>query len=115
MFVRCRWTHMSALHYAVYFDAAPVISLLLHASKAIGEYAYYFMRVCVACVCVCFHMYSERPWCACVVITCREQWPYTISVHCAVHFDIFLTIGNLCSCFQRPFDTGHTQLETPRS
>ncbi|XP_077869503.1 CAP-Gly domain-containing linker protein 3-like [Saccoglossus kowalevskii] len=31
--IRCRWTLMSALHYAVYFDVAPLVRLLLKASK----------------------------------------------------------------------------------
>ena len=26
--IRCRWTHMTALHYASYFDVAPVLKLL---------------------------------------------------------------------------------------
>ncbi|CAG0888530.1 unnamed protein product [Darwinula stevensoni] len=42
--IRCRWTHMTALHYAAYFDVAPVLRLLLKASKGVdvdwrcGEY-----------------------------------------------------------------------------
>jgi len=35
MYIRCRWTHMTALHYATYFDIAPVIKILLKTSKAI--------------------------------------------------------------------------------
>ncbi|XP_070563228.1 CAP-Gly domain-containing linker protein 4-like isoform X2 [Ptychodera flava] len=31
--IRCRWTNMHALHYAVYFDVAPLVRLLLKASK----------------------------------------------------------------------------------
>jgi hypothetical protein len=30
---RCRWTDMAALHYATYFDVAPVLSKLLHKTK----------------------------------------------------------------------------------
>lgn len=30
---RCRWTHMTALHYAAYFDVAPVLDLLLRDPK----------------------------------------------------------------------------------
>ncbi|XP_077981487.1 CAP-Gly domain-containing linker protein 3-like [Glandiceps talaboti] len=33
--IRCRWTHMSALHYAVYFDVAPLVRLLLKASRGL--------------------------------------------------------------------------------
>lgn len=36
-FIRCRWTNMTALHYAAYFDVAPVIKILLKTTKAIGE------------------------------------------------------------------------------
>jgi hypothetical protein len=35
-YVRCRWTNMSAIHYATYFDAAPVVEVLLQATKGIG-------------------------------------------------------------------------------
>ncbi len=31
--LRCKWTHMSALHYAAYFDVAPVLEKLLRRSK----------------------------------------------------------------------------------
>ncbi|XP_071953459.1 CAP-Gly domain-containing linker protein 4-like isoform X2 [Antedon mediterranea] len=31
--IRCHWTHMTALHYAVYFDVTPIILLLLKASN----------------------------------------------------------------------------------
>ena len=34
--IRCRWTHMTALHYAAYFDVVPVIKILLKATKALG-------------------------------------------------------------------------------
>ena len=37
VFTRCRWTNMTAAHYATYFDVAPVLKILLKASKAIGE------------------------------------------------------------------------------
>ena len=30
---RCRWTDMTALHYATYFDVAPVLTSLLHKTK----------------------------------------------------------------------------------
>ena len=30
---RCRWTDMAALHYATYFDVAPVLAILLHQTK----------------------------------------------------------------------------------
>ena len=30
---RCRWTDMTALHYATYFDVAPVLTILLHKTK----------------------------------------------------------------------------------
>jgi len=33
MSARCRWTDMSALHYATYFDVAPVLTILLHHTK----------------------------------------------------------------------------------
>ncbi|KAK7073385.1 CAP-GLY domain-containing linker protein 1 [Halocaridina rubra] len=32
---RCRWTHMTALHYAAYFDVAPVLDLLLCDPKGV--------------------------------------------------------------------------------
>jgi CAP-Gly domain-containing linker protein 3/4 len=35
-YIRCRWTNMAAIHYAVYFDAASVLVLLLQATKGIG-------------------------------------------------------------------------------
>ncbi|XP_033109253.1 CAP-Gly domain-containing linker protein 3-like isoform X2 [Anneissia japonica] len=31
--IRCHWTHMTSLHYAVYFDVIPIILLLLKASN----------------------------------------------------------------------------------
>ena len=31
--IRCRWTNMAPLHYAAYFDVAPVLNTLLKASK----------------------------------------------------------------------------------
>jgi len=31
--LRCRWTDMSALHYAAFFDVAPVVNKLLMATK----------------------------------------------------------------------------------
>ena len=34
--MKCRWTDMTALHYAVFFDVAPVVKLLLNASQAEG-------------------------------------------------------------------------------
>lgn len=37
LYLRCRWTDMSAIHYAAYFDVAPVIELLLKASKCLGK------------------------------------------------------------------------------
>ena len=38
VFVRCRWTNMTPLHYAVFFDVAPVVTLLLEHSNGIGNY-----------------------------------------------------------------------------
>ena len=32
---RCRWTDMTALHYATYFDVAPVLTILLHKTKGV--------------------------------------------------------------------------------
>ena len=29
----CRWTDMTAVHYATYFDVAPVLTILLHRTK----------------------------------------------------------------------------------
>lgn len=37
LYLRCRWTDMAAIHYAAYFDVAPVIELLLKASKCLGK------------------------------------------------------------------------------
>lgn len=34
--IRCRWTNMTALHYASYFDVVPVLKILLKATKALG-------------------------------------------------------------------------------
>lgn len=34
--IRCRWTNMTALHYAAYFDVVPVLKILLKATKALG-------------------------------------------------------------------------------
>ena len=36
-YTRCRWTNMAAVHYAAYFDVAPVLQLLLEASKGQGQ------------------------------------------------------------------------------
>jgi hypothetical protein len=36
-FNRCRWTDMAALHYATYFDVAPVLTKLLHKTKVKAE------------------------------------------------------------------------------
>ena len=36
--IRCRWTNMTALHYASYFDVVMVIKILLKATKALGEF-----------------------------------------------------------------------------
>ena len=33
---KCRWTDMLPLHYAVFFDAAPIMRVLLKASNAKG-------------------------------------------------------------------------------
>ncbi|XP_076061206.1 CAP-Gly domain-containing linker protein 3-like isoform X2 [Oratosquilla oratoria] len=33
--LRCRWTHMTALHYAAYFDVAPILSVLLQHEKGV--------------------------------------------------------------------------------
>lgn len=35
--IRCRWTNMTALHYAAYFDVVPVIKVLLKHTKALGK------------------------------------------------------------------------------
>ena len=37
VYIRCRWTNMTATHYATYFDVAPVLKILLKATKAIGN------------------------------------------------------------------------------
>ncbi len=37
VYIRCRWTHMTALHYATYFDISPVIKVLLKTTKAMGK------------------------------------------------------------------------------
>lgn len=36
IFVRSRWADMAAIHFAVFFDVAPVVAILLSASKGIG-------------------------------------------------------------------------------
>lgn len=38
VFIRCRWTNMTALHYAAYFDVAPVMKILLKSSKGVGKF-----------------------------------------------------------------------------
>ncbi|KAG8194224.1 hypothetical protein JTE90_024556 [Oedothorax gibbosus] len=35
LYLRCRWTDMAAIHYAAYFDVAPVVELLLKASRGL--------------------------------------------------------------------------------
>jgi hypothetical protein len=35
--IRCRWTNMAALHYAAFFDVAPVLNTLLKSTKVITE------------------------------------------------------------------------------
>lgn len=37
VFVRSRWTDMAAIHFAVFFDVAPVVEILLAASRRIGK------------------------------------------------------------------------------
>jgi len=37
-YLRCRWTNMAGIHYATYFDVAPVVAILLAATKAVGMY-----------------------------------------------------------------------------
>ncbi|ELU18914.1 hypothetical protein CAPTEDRAFT_180238 [Capitella teleta] len=34
VFAKCRWTNMSALHYATYFDVSPVVQILLASTKS---------------------------------------------------------------------------------
>ena len=34
--IRCRWTNMTALHYAAYFDVVSVLKVLLKATGALG-------------------------------------------------------------------------------
>ena len=41
--LRCKWTDMSALHYAAYFDVGPVLTTLLRKTKV--RYAQ-FLQVC---------------------------------------------------------------------
>lgn len=41
--IRCRWTNMTGLHYASYFDVVPVIKVLLKATKALGTIVYLFV------------------------------------------------------------------------
>ena len=36
VYIRCRWTNMTALHYGTYFDVGPVIMILLKTTKGIG-------------------------------------------------------------------------------
>lgn len=33
VYIRCHWTKMTALHYSVFFDVAPIVKILLKASK----------------------------------------------------------------------------------
>ena len=33
--LRCKWTDMSALHYAAYFDVGPVLTTLLRKTKVV--------------------------------------------------------------------------------
>jgi CAP-Gly domain-containing linker protein 3/4 len=44
-YIRCRWTNMSAVHYASYFDVAPVIEVLLQATKGIGMHIFFNSQV----------------------------------------------------------------------
>ena len=37
VFVRSRWTDMAAIHFAVFFDVAPVVEILLKASRNLGK------------------------------------------------------------------------------
>ena len=36
--LRCKWTDMSALHYAAYFDVGPVLTTLLRKTKVVWEF-----------------------------------------------------------------------------
>ena len=36
VYIRCHWTKMTALHYAVFFDVAPIVKILLKSSKGFG-------------------------------------------------------------------------------
>ena len=44
-YIRCRWTNMAAIHYAIYFDVAPVVTVLLDATKAVGEVLYVWVNI----------------------------------------------------------------------
>jgi len=44
-YIRCRWTNMAAIHYAAYFDVAPVVAILLAATKGIGTLLCYKFSV----------------------------------------------------------------------
>ena len=35
--IRCRWTNMTALLYAAYFDVVPLLKVLLKTSKDLGK------------------------------------------------------------------------------
>lgn len=37
IFIRSRWTDMAAIHYAAYFDVAPVLELLLKTTGSTTE------------------------------------------------------------------------------
>ena len=38
VYIRSRWTNMAAIHYAAYFDVAPVVKILLKATKGVGKF-----------------------------------------------------------------------------
>lgn len=42
LIAKCRWTDMSALHYAVFFDIKPVVKILLDTGNIHGIYKFYF-------------------------------------------------------------------------
>ena len=43
---KCRWTDMTSLHLAVFFDIEEIVQILLEATKLSGKFAYMRMLKC---------------------------------------------------------------------
>ena len=57
--IRCRWTDMTALHYAAYFNVAPVIYVLLNAAQDLGIVKFFLQ--CFVCMQIYIYI-TQNHW-----------------------------------------------------